>query len=300
MLLSICIATFKRPGLLKILLESLKNQILDKEISLEILIVDNDKNETARKVVEEFKNNERIKYVYMVQPEKNISLTRNLAVAKANGEYLLFIDDDEYASKNWVMELFRTVTNFDADGVFGTVSSYFSEGTPDWIRQSFIYNRPTFKTGTAATITRSGNCLIKRSTIKSVDGPFDPAYGISGGSDTKLFYLLISNGAKFVNSFEAETFEFVPPERATLNWLVKRAFRTGNGFVRRLSENKKKNNFIVKLKFIIIGCSFSLMSICLSIILFPIKAKRIHWYLKFIANLGKLSAVFGYYPLEYS
>ena len=108
MLLSICIATFKRPGLLKILLESLKNQILDKEISLEILIVDNDKNETARKVVEEFKNNERIKYVYMVQPEKNISLTRNLAVAKVNGEYLLFIDDDEYASKNWVMELFRT------------------------------------------------------------------------------------------------------------------------------------------------------------------------------------------------
>lgn len=300
MLLSVCIATFQRPELLKKLLKSLVSQDLGKNIVLEIIIVDNDKNETARNIVKEFIDTDKFKYSYLVQPEKNISLTRNVAVAKANGEYLLFIDDDEYASENWVIELFRTVTNFDADGVFGTVNSYFSEGTPKWIRQSFIYNRPTFKTGTTATVTRSGNCLIKRSTIKSVDGPFDPAYGISGGSDTKLFYLLISNGAKFVNSFEAETFEFVPPERATLKWLVKRAFRTGNGFVRRLIENKKKNTFIVKFRFIIIGCSFSLMSICLAIFLFPLKSKRIHWYLKFIANLGKLSAVFGYYPLEYS
>ncbi|MBK6914251.1 MAG: glycosyltransferase family 2 protein [Ignavibacteriales bacterium] len=300
MLLSVCIATFQRPELLKKLLFSLVSQKIEKEILLEIIVVDNDKNETARNIVTEFNDTDKFKYSYLVQPEKNISLTRNLAVAKANGEYILFIDDDEYASENWVMELFRTVTNFGADGVFGTVNSYFSEGTPDWIRQSFIYNRPTFKTGTVATITRSGNCLIKRATIKSVDGPFDPAYGISGGSDTKLFYLLISNGAKFVNSFEAETFEFVPPERATLKWLVKRAFRTGNGFVRRLIENKKENTFIVKFKFITIGLSFSLISICLAILLFPLKSKRIHWYLKFIANLGKLSAVFGYYPLEYS
>jgi len=300
MTLSICIATYNRNKLLEKLLTSLVGQELPGNCTLEIIIVDNNPQAAAREVVNNFSSNNNFKFLYFVQKEKNISLTRNVAVKNATGDYVLFIDDDEFASDNWVMNLYNTLIKFDADGVFGTVTSYFPENTPDWIKNCFIYNRPTFSTGSLATVTRSGNCIIKSSLIKSVEGPFDPAFGITGGSDTMLFGLLLKKGAKFVNCFEAETFEFVPSQRSTLNWLIKRAFRTGNGFARRKIELNSRYKFLFKLRLILVGLSFSLISLVLVLILFPFKSKRVHWFLKFIANTGKISAVIGHFTLEYS
>ncbi|MCB9058443.1 MAG: glycosyltransferase family 2 protein [Calditrichae bacterium] len=298
--LSVCIATFKRSELLKKLLKSIEQQELHDNIRLEIIVVDNDKNGSARNIVQGFSDSQNINYFYFIQPEKNISLTRNLGVKNASGEYILFIDDDEYADNKWIMNLLNTLISFNADGVFGKVTSYFLPEVPYWIKSCFIYNRPSFETGSPATFTRSGNCLVKSSLLHSVDGPFDPLYGITGGSDTMLFGSLIKNGAKFVNCNEAETFEFVPRQRATLQWLTKRAFRTGNGFARRLIQLKKKNKFLFKIRFILIGISYSILSLSLILILFPSKSKRIHWFLKLIANSGKFAAVFGYFPSEYS
>lgn len=51
MLYSICIATYKRPELLKKLLESLSKQELPESVEIEVIIVDNDKSESAREVV---------------------------------------------------------------------------------------------------------------------------------------------------------------------------------------------------------------------------------------------------------
>ena len=53
---SICIATYKRPILLKKLLESLFAQKVSEEISLEIIVVDNDAKETAKEICSMFKD----------------------------------------------------------------------------------------------------------------------------------------------------------------------------------------------------------------------------------------------------
>ena len=101
MICSICVNTYKRPVLLKKLLLSFEEQELPQNTELEIIIVDNGPKQLGKKVAEEFKRRNNLKINYFVQPIKNISLTRNVAVKNATGEYILFVDDDAYADKSW-------------------------------------------------------------------------------------------------------------------------------------------------------------------------------------------------------
>jgi len=299
MLCSICIATYKRPELLAKLLSSLAKQKLPDNIEMEIIIVDNDEMESAKDTVNSTGDSLNLKWKYFSQPVKNISLTRNLAVAKAMGEYILFIDDDEVAFHDWLDNLYNTLIKYKADAVFGRVVSYFEPNTSEWIKKCFIYNRPSPQTGSNAVSTRTGNVIVKTSLLHSVEGPFEPAYGVTGGSDTKLFDLLKKKGAKYITCYEAVTYEYVSPERARLKWLFLRAFRGGNNFVRRIIELQKNYRFITRIYFLSIGIIFSIISLFLSAIFFFNKTKRVNWALKFAANWGKVAAVMGFYPSEY-
>lgn len=299
MLYSICIATYKRRELLEKLLDSLSKQKLPESVELEVIIVDNDKSESAKEVVERAEKKLGLNLRYFTQPTKNISLTRNVSVAEAKGEYIFFIDDDEIASSEWISHLHNVFFKYNADAVFGRVISYFDPNKPEWIKNCFIYNRRSSKTGTRAISTRTGNVMIKSSLLRTVEGPFEPAYGITGGEDTKLFSLLKKKGAKYINCYEAVTYEYVSPERAKLKWLFIRAFRGGNDFVRREIEFQKKHKFITRIHFLFIGIICSIISLFLSAIFFFNKTKRLNWALKLSANWGKVAAILGYSLNEY-
>lgn len=299
MLCSVCIATYKRPKLLEKLIDSLSKQELPESVELEVIIVDNDKLESAKEVVKRAEKKIELNLRYFAQPVKNISLTRNIAVKEAKGDYILFIDDDEIASREWVNNLYKTIIEYKADAVFGRVISYFDSNTPEWVKNCSIYNRPSPNTGSIATSTRTGNVIIKTSLLRSLDGPFAVEYGVTGGSDTQLFGILRKKGAKFVNCHEATTYEYVPPERANLKWLILRSFRTGNNFARRQIEFKKNLKFFIRLQYIFIGTTYSIISLFLSAIYFFNKTKRVNWFITFISNWGKVAAVFGYFPSEY-
>lgn len=299
MLYSICVATYKRQELLEKLLDSLSKQNLPESVELEVIIVDNDKDLSAQKVVSKHKKTEQITYYYYSQPKKNISLTRNIAVKHAAGDFILFIDDDEIADKQWTNNLIRCLKKYDADGVFGRIVSYFNDETPEWTRKSFFYNRPTPSTGTIAAYTRTANCIIKASVIKKINGPFDLKYGITGGEDTHLFSMLIKQGAKFINCYEALTLEYVPPERTTITWQLLRAFRLGNNFTRRSIEMAGKKKIFVIISQLIKSTVFIILSIFLTLINLFSKVNRFHWILKISANMGKIAAVFNYQHKEY-
>ena len=85
MICSICINTYKRPGLLDKLLHSLNDQQLNGNISVEIVVVDNDPLESGKKIVEKVTPTIKIPIRYFTQSIKNISITRNKAVAEAKG-----------------------------------------------------------------------------------------------------------------------------------------------------------------------------------------------------------------------
>ncbi len=285
MTVSVCINTHKRPQLLENLLTSLRNQMLVKEMDLEIIVVDNSLEKEGEKVVEEFnkKNKSQVKYDF--QPIKNISLTRNKAVSLATGTYVCFIDDDGVADKNWVFEMHACLQKYDADGVFGAVIPFYEESVPEWIVKGNFFRRPEEKTGSEPNSHRTTNCMIKSEVLRQIDGPFDPGFGLTGGEDSNLFKKLVARGAKFVFCNEGIVHDFIPQERSNLNWLMKRHYRSGitNTQVRmQISKNK----FFRGLYFILRYTVLLLISVFLFIVNIPFKSKRIYWLLKIAGIMG--------------
>ena len=91
--LTVIIPTFRREEGLKRALESL----LDEQISsMEILVIDDSPEQSAREVVASFEDC-RIRYLAMEHPSGgHPALVRNFGIDQAKGELLYFLDDDDH------------------------------------------------------------------------------------------------------------------------------------------------------------------------------------------------------------
>lgn len=298
MKISCCINTYKRPKFLKDLLWSLDRQKLPEACSLEIIIVDNDPEHLGRPVVKKGLEELNLEIKYFCQPIKNISLTRNKAVEKASGDLILFVDDDGITDENWIREMVSCFEKFEADGVFGAVLPYFDPNTPQWLKTSGFFDRLVQKSGEISKFMRTGNCLIKSSLLKTMEGPFNPEFGLTGGEDSNLFRKLKNNGAKFVFCAEGIVYDYVPLERANLNYLIKRRFRNGITFVK---NHIGRSDHKTGIRILYFFRSLSLLScyFFLSLIAFPVKKQRIKFLLRSISYSGHLAAVFNINYQEY-
>jgi succinoglycan biosynthesis protein ExoM len=217
--ISICVCTFRRPQRLAALLRSLR--LLDPNTpTLEIIVIDNDSQLTAKPVVDEAAA-EGLCIVYDVEPVQNIALARNLSVKRAQGEWVAFIDDDEEADPNWLLELWRLGRSASADGVFGTVERRFEPGIPQWIRAA--YPSQPRQTGVRLNWweTATNNALIRRSSLLELGNFFNSTYGLTGGEDTDLFYRMLEQGSVFIGHSAAIVYETVPCERARAAYLLR-------------------------------------------------------------------------------
>jgi succinoglycan biosynthesis protein ExoM len=298
---SICIATCNRPqGLLK-LLDSLSLLQIPDGVEVEWIIVDNTTTGTAHVIVENFMSRVAAPIRYFVQPIKNISLTRNLAVTHASGEYILFIDDDEMAETDWLKHHLAAAERYRADGVFGPVQPIYHPTTPHWIYRGRFFEEPyaTPATGTTAEAMWSGNCLIRKSVLAQVDGPFAPAYGLTGGEDTFLFEALQRHGAHFIYCAEAVVYESVPQHRTTLRYLIKRGFKGGSLYTRRRLETATAHKTLTRLTLFCKASCYAGISLAMALFFVPFKASAGRWIIRVAANTGKLCSVFNYHPQHY-
>ena len=93
---SVCICTFKRPVLLRQLLERLQDQRTDGSFAYSVVIADNDPAQSAKQLVAEFSSTSSLQVNYCFESRPNIALARNKALEHADGDFIAFIDDDEY------------------------------------------------------------------------------------------------------------------------------------------------------------------------------------------------------------
>ena len=224
---SVCICTYKRPVLLKRLLEELGGQERSERFTFSVVVVDNDRSESARRVVEDFTNAWPIQVAYCVEPRQNIALARNKAVENATGDFVAFIDDDEFPIKRWLLTLFEACLQYNVDGVLGPVMPHFDQKPPQWVVKGKFYERQTYPTGFVIDWRkgRTGNVLLRKHIFVGFDQPFRPEF--RNGEDQEFFHRVIDKGYVFIWCNEALAYEVVPPIRWKRTFMLRRALLRG-------------------------------------------------------------------------
>lgn len=225
--ISVCICTYKRPHLLKRLLDELDAQEENGLFTYSIVVTDNDHLQSARTVVSDFAAGSTIPVTYCVEPQQNISLARNKAIENAAGDFIAFIDDDEFPTKYWLLTLFNACNKYDVEGVLGPVRCHFDEKPPQWVVKGKFYERPTYPTGFVIDWRkgRTGNVLLKKHLFEAGEQPFSPEFHRAGDQD--FFRRMIAKGHAFVWCNEAVAYEVVPPIRWTRAFMLRRALLRG-------------------------------------------------------------------------
>ena len=226
--ISVCVCTYKRPQLLRRLLEGLSGQDMGGLFTYSIVIADNDQLRSAEPTVMEFAAISNVATKYCVETEQNIALTRNKAIENAHGDFVAFIDDDEEPSPDWLLQLVRANDFYRGDGVLGPVLPRFHEPPPDWIVRGRFFERPSCPTGTWLNWkqSRTGNVLLRKSIFDDANNRFRQEFG-RGGEDSDFFKRMTVKGMRFVWCEEAAVHETVPPERCNRTYLLKRALLRG-------------------------------------------------------------------------
>lgn len=229
--ITVCICTFKRPELLRRLLERLENQQTEQLFSYSVVVADNDSAESARPVVAEFTSSGRLPITYCVELQPNIARARNKALQHAEGDFIAFIDDDEFPVPDWLSNLYKARAASGVAGVLGPVKPYFEIDPPAWVTKGDFFERPTHTTGFKMDWAecRTGNVLFSRSILADVDPPFRTEFN-TAGEDVDFFRRMANNGHTFIWCNEAEVYEVVPPARCTRSYLLKRALLRGSNF----------------------------------------------------------------------
>jgi len=239
--ITVCICTFKRAGLLDGLLTAVKSQRTDGYFTHDIVVVDNDAARSAEQIVREFTEISRIPAAYWVEPEPNIALARNMAVGRAGGDLLAFIDDDEVPTIDWLYQLFQTRVKYQVDGVLGPVLARFQQKPARWVVEGKFFDRPRHQTGQPIrwSEARTGNVLVAKDVCRRMDPPFRTQFR-NGGEDVDFFRRAAEEGRRFVWCDEAIVYEWVPPHRATHRFLMRRALLRGSNFPKQ-SAHRVRN-----------------------------------------------------------
>ncbi len=232
---AICIVTYRRPAQLERLLDCLKTLVFaSTPPDVRIVVVDNDPACSAVAVCKRVAQTARWPLDYVAEPQPGIAPARNAAARTVRdwADWIAFVDDDETPEPPWLQELLTVQEVQQADAVAGPVLPRFEPTAPDWLARSGLFERPRRPTGTIVAHAATGNVLVRASIFQNDGMAFDRRFALTGGEDAHLFRRLSRGGYKLVWADEAVVHEHIPASRATVRWLVRRAFRTGNGMGR--------------------------------------------------------------------
>ena len=198
-LVSLCLTHFNRPQYLCIVLEGLKNQTYK---NFEVIIVDDGSfSADALSFLDILQTQEHPFPVKLIrQSNKFVCAARNEALKHSSGEYVIFMDDDNY-SKPDLIKTFISCILFSGYDVLTCAAELFSEDDDPTCSISRIATYIPFGSGLSPNFF--GNCygdtnsIFKKSVLVSVGGFTSDV--LSTWEDYELLLRLEMSGAKIAS-----------------------------------------------------------------------------------------------------
>lgn len=101
---SIIVPVYNAAPYLRICLDSIKNQTYG---NIEVLVIDDGSNDGSSKICDAYKSDERFKIFH--QENRGQSVARNFGLEHATGDYILFVDADDYIKEFLVEKILSVI-----------------------------------------------------------------------------------------------------------------------------------------------------------------------------------------------
>jgi glycosyltransferase involved in cell wall biosynthesis len=250
MLITVAICTWNRARLLTQALEQMRKLVIPAGVEWELLVVNNNCTDRTDEVIEKYRSLLPVRRLLEKEPGKSYALNR--AIGEAQGEYILWTDDDVMVDANWIKSYCEAFLKW-RDAVFfgGTILPLFEGDPPDWLlrvlpqldgiyatrdfgKTSFEFGPEEFNRG---IMPYGANFAVK--TDVQARYLYDPRLGrrdeiknfiLIRGEETEVIERLLSSGAKGRWVPEAKVNHYIPGERQTVEYL--RAICYADGLTR--------------------------------------------------------------------
>lgn len=276
--ISVCICTFRRAALFDTL-RSLSELKGIEDYDINVVVSDNDDTDALRLQVVEYAIGYRYKIHYVHAPAKNISIARNAALANARGKWAAFIDDDEEADRWWLSALLENRKN--AVAVVGQCIARYPDNLPDWLQRCDFHSA---RITDDPTNGYTGNVLLDREFLQNNGILFRLELGQTGGEDTIFFREIDRAGGSINYCAEAIIYETVIPSRATMAWVRRRNFRTGQTHALMCREFKPDT-----YRWLLLTSGLKSLASLTAIIVFILSPVRSRcWQARFMFHVGAI------------
>lgn len=191
---SIVVPVYNTEKYLKECIDSLTNQTLK---DIEIIIVDDGSKEVCANLCDELKNTDkRIKVIH--KANEGLGLTRNAGIEAASGDYIGFVDSDDYVDPLMFESLYNAAAKNNADIVVSGISfvggNTFSK-TGDYTPKNYFENDTVFEEDDIKTLFLGVIGALPNE-------PDDSRYGVSVCKNIFKRSVFINNDVKFYSERE--------------------------------------------------------------------------------------------------
>jgi glycosyltransferase involved in cell wall biosynthesis len=287
----ICIPTYKRPKMLKRLLDAIA--ALETKAVISVLVADNDAQGRAGIDLCLAMEGYRWPLTAVIAPHRGIAQVRNVLIEYAlmtDAPFIAMIDDDERPQKDWMDQFLNCAHATGADLLQGSILFHGDMRGHGDIRHP---------TGRIDLPQGAGNLLMRRAMLEETAAPwFDPQFALSGGEDQDFFIRLRRAGKHFAWCDEARVEADMPETRANLGWMLRRSYSTGNSDMRVMLKHYPGPGRIAGEVMKILA--LLLLSPLAAVILAPSPNRRAIPLQKLFRAAGKLSAMVGRHYNEYA
>lgn len=125
--ISVIVPVYKVEKYIKKCVDSILSQTFT---DFELFLVDDGSPDNCGKICDEYAEKDN-RIIVIHKENGGLSDARNVAIDKANGDYLTFIDSDDYVSDNHLETLYNALIETDSDISMGNITSFSDENYND-------------------------------------------------------------------------------------------------------------------------------------------------------------------------
>ena len=259
--ITVVLCTYNRCQSLAKTLESLAKSRAPDHLEWEVLVVDNNSSDQTRETVDEFSHRYAGRFRYLFEGQQGKSRALNAGIRAAQGEILLFTDDDVIVGENWLPNLAASLDHGDWAGAGGPVYLPSTFSRPRWLSStsSFAFGplaefHPLTQAGEISVPPVGANMASFRRSVFDKYGFFRTDLGPGPGNqirseDIEFGRRVITGGEHLYYEPSAEVYHPVTESRLQKKYFLEWWFDKGRGDVREsLTQTNGKSLLGVPLR----------------------------------------------------